>query len=433
MRGVGENENQPQTAVVARRGEGITLPTLCLTVVEGPDKGASVSQARTIVRIGSAVDNDLVLSDSGVSRHHAEIHNAPEGIVVKDLGSTNGTSIDGVRIREAFLTGGSLIRLGSSAVRAATAEELVSVPVSNREHFGRLLGKSLSMRQVFAILERAAPTDATILIEGETGTGKELTAEAIHDKSARHDGVFVVVDCATTTEGSVEGGIEEAEGGTLFLDEIGEMPLELQPKLLRALETREARLAGVSRPAPIDVRVVATTHRDLAVEVNRGRFREDLFFRLAVVRVSLPPLRSRREDIPLLVQHFFRSLAPTAPFPSNEMLSVLSARDWPGNVRELRNAVERALALARAPGTVSVAPSGPGASLAAVFEPLLNQPMKEASDRLIDLFQRTYIERALGASGSITAAAKTASMSRRQLQRIMQRLGMRDDFDDIDE
>ncbi|MGE0784739.1 MAG: sigma 54-interacting transcriptional regulator [Sandaracinaceae bacterium] len=430
-------------------GVHLELPGIKLTVLEGPDRGAEITARRGVVRVGTASDNDLTLADNAISRRHAELRLRGPDVLLRDLGSTNGTTVDGVRVLEAFISPSSLIRLGDTCIRVSPVDEPIVVPLSSRERFGKLLGSSAAMRQAFALLERAAPTEATILIEGETGTGKELAAEGIHDTSTRSEGPFVAIDCGAVSANLIEselfghvrgaftgavsdrrGVFEEAQGGTLFLDEIGELPLDLQPKLLRVLEKREIRRVGESRARPIDVRVVAATNRDLAVEVNQGTFREDLFFRLAVVRVRLPPLRSRRDDIPRLVRHFVERLRPDAPTPSPELVAALARKSWPGNVRELRNAVERALALVD-PATSEGAPaeaasSGQDARLAE----LLSMPMKEGLDRWVAYFEQEYVKLALDRHGSVSAAARAAGVNRRHIQRLMKRHGMRDDEGD---
>ena len=424
-------------------GDHLTLPGIKLTVVQGPDRGREVVAKRGLISVGTGTGNDLVLTDDSVSRRHIEIRLRSDEVRVADLRSTNGTEIDGVRVIDAVLSPGSLIRVGSTAIRVSAVEEPVTVPISSSHRFGGLLGQSTAMRQVFAVLERASPTDVTVMIEGETGTGKEVAAEAIHAASPREDGPFVAIDCGAIAPSLVEselfghvrgsftgaiadrrGAFEEADGGTLFLDELGELPLELQPKLLRALETRQIRRLGSSHTTKIDVRVIAATNRDLATEVNRGNFREDLYFRLAVVQVRLPPLRSRREDIPVLVRHFVERFAPGSPKPSQELLNALTSRAWPGNARELRNAVERAVALA----TPSVGEST-GASIARApvetMAPLFGMPIKEAVERWTEQFERSYLENALRMSGnSVSGAARACGVNRRYLQRMMKRLGM---------
>jgi DNA-binding NtrC family response regulator len=424
----------------------LLLPGLKLTVVEGPDQGRETTAKKGVVRVGTSTSADLVLTDGAVSRRHFEVRQRAGDVRVRDLDSTNGTVVDGVRVFEAVLPPGALIRVGTTAIRVTPVQEPIVVPLSKRERFGGLLGRSTAMRQAFAVLERVAPTEATVLIEGETGTGKELAAEAIHNESSRAEGPFVAVDCGAIVHDLVEshlfghvrgsftgavadkrGAFEEAEGGTLFLDEIGELPLDLQPKLLRALEKRAVQRVGETRPRPIDVRVVAATNRNLAAEVNKGTFREDLYYRLAVVTVELPPLRSRREDIPLLVRHFLDRLRPAAT-PSEEMLQTMTSRPWRGNVRELRNAVERAVALMPPPDAGAESEDALRERISQAIEPLLGLTMKEANERLREMFERRYLEHVLALSGgSVSGAARLAEVNRRYLQRLMIKHNLRQD------
>jgi len=428
-------------------GAQLKLKGFRLIIVEGKDRGREVTAKRGVIRVGTAADNDLVLSDDAVSRQHVELRLSSDAVRIVDLGSTNGTTVDGVRVNDAILAPGSLIRVGDTALRALTVEEPVVVPLSSRTSFGGLLGRSAALRQVFAVLERASASEATILVEGETGTGKELAAEAIHTHSPRAEGPFIAIDCGAIAASLVEselfghvrgaftgasgdraGVFEEADGGTLFLDEIGELPLDLQPKLLRALETKQIRRVGESQARKVDVRVVAATNRDLAAEINRGRFREDLYFRLAVVHVRLPPLRARREDVPLLVRHFVERFAPGAPPPSAELLEALAARPWPGNVRELRNAVERAVALTQGTPSSAAPPPADASSLSGAMEPLFSLPITEAVARWTEGFERAYLENALRLSGgSVSGAARAMGTNRRYVQRLMKRLGVTSD------
>jgi len=444
-RSVGD-ERRPETRIVSDdRGESLQLPGLKLTVVEGPDRGAEVVARRGIVRVGSASDADLVLTDSAVSRRHLEIRLGNE-LRVTDLRSTNGTKVDGVRVIEAVLSPGQLVHLGETTLRVSTVDEPVLIPLSPKDRFGPLLGKSAPMRQLFSILERVAPTDATLLVTGETGTGKEVVAEAVHDASPRAEGPFIALDCGAVSASLMEselfghargaftgavgerrGVFEAADGGTLFLDELGELPLDLQPKLLRVLEKREVRRVGESTARRVDVRVIAATNRDLAAEVNRGAFREDLYFRLAVVQVELPPLRARREDIPTLVRHFVEQLVPGSPPPSRQLLDRLAAKAWPGNVRELRNAVERTLALhgVSAPGED---PARISAVPGELLPSLLELPYKEGFDRWVAHYERNYVQHALRLSGgSVSEAARRSGVTRRHIQRLMKRHGLRDE------
>jgi DNA-binding NtrC family response regulator len=410
-----------------------------IAVVAGPDHGLETVGDRPVLRIGTRAESDVVLTDRTVSRAHCELAVTGDRIRVRDLGSANGTFFEGARVRDVDVSPGAMLRLGETTIRVTTAEETVQVPLSDRDRFGALLGASPRMREAFAILERVAPTDTTVLVTGESGTGKELAAEGLHAESPRADRPFVVFDCGAVPHDLAEsalfghvrgaftgavadrpGVFEEADGGTLFLDEIGELPLDLQPKLLRALEKREIRRVGASTARAVDVRIVAATNRSLESEVNAGRFREDLFYRLAVVQVTLPPLRARTEDLPMLVSHFLARFAPPGskpPSPSPDALAVLAARPWPGNVRELRNVVERAVSLT-GQGAFGIAPAGAAAPLPT--GETLDLPFEEALDR----FQRRYFDEALRKSGgNISAAARDAGVNRKLLQRLLKRWG----------
>lgn len=307
------------------------------------------------------------------------------------------------------------------------------------------------MRKVFAILERVAPTDATFLIEGESGTGKELVAESVHKTSKRAEGPLVAVDCGAIPENLVEselfghergaftgaerkraGFFEAASGGTIMLDEIGELPLLVQPKLLRVLETREVKRVGSNASISVDVRVVAATNRDLAKEVEAGRFREDLYYRLAVLRLEMPPLRERREDIPLLVDHFISKFSCGIEVDRNlndDMMSMLKRHDWPGNVRELRNVVERLLVLPELGASAIRSSKNSGGAgenaISAEIEALLGLPFHEARTRWTEQFERNYLEAKLKASsGVVLRAAEQAEIPRQTFHRLMRKHGL---------
>jgi DNA-binding NtrC family response regulator len=417
------------------------LPTVRrfrLTVVEGPGTGATWESASDVCSLGSHPLNDFPLEDSTVSRFHCEVRIGPGGARVKDLDSTNGVIIDGVQVADGFLRGGSLLRLGRVVVRFDFSAESNRLQLSEKTRFGSLVGTSAAMRACFALMERAAARDVTVLLEGETGTGKSQAAQALHQASARRDKPFLVVDCGAIPSNLLEselfghekgsftgavgrrlGAFEEAQGGTLFLDEIGELPAELQPKLLRVLETREIRRVGSNAWLPVDVRLIAATHRDLRAEVNAGRFRSDLFFRLAVVRICLPTLRERPEDIPLIAEQLLTSADPErlAPLRTPEFLSRLRQFAWPGNVRELRNYLERCLVFEEAVPLSEE--DGPTWSVSPSLSAL---PYPEARRRAIDEFERRYLQSLLERhQGKVAQAAAEAQMDRVYFYRLMRR------------
>jgi transcriptional regulator with PAS, ATPase and Fis domain len=316
------------------------------------------------VRIGAGSSNDVVLEDAHASRFHCEIRKTDEGYLLRDLGSLNGTRVGDMLVKEGVLQPGATITVGETRIKfLADDGKPEDVVTSPHHHFGDVVGRSVRMREVFAVLERIAATDLTVLIGGETGSGKDVIARAIHAQSGRAKKPFVVFDCAavapnlieselfghvkgafTGANESREGAFVRADGGTLFLDEIGELALDLQPKLLRALEQRTVRPVGGGKEIPIDVRIIAATHRNLELVVKEQRFRQDLFFRLSVVTVQVPPLRNRVEDLPLIIEKLLVAggkavgLAP-------ETMTILEKYDWPGNVRELRNVIESASAV----------------------------------------------------------------------------------------
>jgi transcriptional regulator with PAS, ATPase and Fis domain len=366
-------------------------------------------------------------------------------VTLLDRGSTNGTFIDGRRVRDIDLSPATRIRVGSSTVLVDIGGAPQALTLSDRATFGEVVGASVEMRRVFAVLERVAPSTATVLILGETGTGKEIVARAIHDASPRRDEPFVTLDCGAIPESLIEselfghvrgaftgassdrrGVFEEAHGGTLFIDEIGELPIQMQPKLLRALEARKVRRVGANNHVPVDVRVIAATNRSLYQNVNQGTFRDDLYYRLAVVEVELPPLRTRTEDIPLLAAHFLERLSGTPTEPSPEMLSALVGRPWPGNVRELRNVIERSVSLGwDATAETLRSPRTPGGSGATAIIPT-HLPLKEARLAWVEQFETVYLKAMLEkTNGNVTRAAELARVNRRFLQRMMARLGVR--------
>ncbi len=427
-------------------GPVVKMDAVRLTVHEGADAGTELVPDRPVARLGSGPRADLRLTDPSVSQLHCELSLEDGWIRIRDLGSSNGTLVDGYRVHDVHVRAGTVMTVGRTRVRIATSPHAIRVPLSSAERFGALIGRSVAMRELFAILERVAATDTTLLIEGESGTGKELAAEAVHAHGKRADRPFVAFDCGAVPRelaesalfghvrgaftGAVsdrEGAFEEANGGTLLLDELGELPLDLQPKLLRALEKREIRRVGDGKVRPVDVRVIAATNRRLEEEIHAGRFREDLYYRVAVIRVVIAPLRARPDDIPLLVDHFVRHMAPrSAELLSQRTIAALASQPWPGNVRELRNAVERALCLLgpeafRATGQSDLQIAG-NADAASVDD--LGLPYYEARQRLLEHFHRRYFEAALRASGgNVSAAARKAGVNRKLIQRVMEELG----------
>jgi DNA-binding NtrC family response regulator len=400
------------------------------------------------LRIGKAPDNDLVLSDDTVSRHHCELTRTADGIHVRDLGSTNGTKVGGARISEAVVQPGAVLKVGEVELALRPAVRNVEVLPSDKTWFGAAIGQSLAMRTIFGVLERIAKTDATVLLEGETGTGKDVLARAIWTESDRPQGPFVVVDCGAVSYSLLEselfghergaftgavaarqGAFELAEGGTVFLDEIGELPLDVQPKLLRVLETREFRRVGGNKTLKTDVRVIAATKRNLLREVHAGKFREDLYFRLAVVPVTVPSLRARREDIPGLVRHILKASGDNLTMSDESMQGLLS-HDWPGNVRELRNVLERAIYLARATGQGELSlvslPMGAAGGTGEAFQFDAAKSYRETRAKYDAEFERRYVKWLLGRhGGNVSAAARDAKMDRKHLHDMAKKHGLR--------
>jgi two-component system response regulator GlrR len=427
-----------------RREEPLRLsrawPELAWNDEAGPHK--CVVTGRTT--LGSAPGAQVRIADREVSRLHAELEPTDRGTWVRDLGSRNGTFVDDLQVGAAMLPDGARIRVGGTDIMLRYPAEPSPVELWPDDSFRGLIGASTPMRELFAQMSRVAQSDAPVLILGETGTGKELVARAIHDASSRAAGPFVIVDCAALASSLIEGELfghargaftgavgaragsfEAAHGGTIFLDEIGELPLALQPKLLRVLESRTVKRLGESEHRPIDVRLVAATHRDLRRMVNAAAFREDLYFRVAVLPLMLPPLRARKPDIALLFKHFLNGRRPVEPVSERELADM----PWLGNVRELRNFVERACAMgakdalqsSRAAGEVPASPAGGGGTDAVAYD----QPFKEFRERWIDHGEREYLQRLLERHGrNVPAAAEQAGLDRTYVYRLIRKHGL---------
>jgi DNA-binding NtrC family response regulator len=372
--------------------------------------------------------------------------------------------VSSLRINDVYITGGAQIALGGTRLKFEPLGESVEIELADTDKFGSMIGRSVKMRELFARLEKLARSDTTVLVTGETGAGKELVAEALHDHSPRKDGPFVVLDCGSIPPNLIEselfghergaftgatasyaGAFERSHGGTVFLDEIGELPLGMQPKLLRVLERKEVRRVGGSKTIEVDVRIVAATNRDLGVEVNRGRFREDLYYRLAVARIHVPPLRERKDDLPLLIEHILAT-TPGGEVASiaQETIDLMMKHDWPGNVRELRNVIERAVLLAETPDSedalrrapaptprsepsITVTPSQTATSTdGQMTVPVdVSVPFKNAKQTVISEFERRYISRLLAQhDGNISAAARAAGIDRMSIHKMLHRLGL---------
>jgi DNA-binding NtrC family response regulator len=410
-----------------------------------------------LCRIGSHASNDVVVDDPTISRFHCRIARGRAGWNVVDSGSTNGTRMDGVKILSAELEREMVLGIGDSILRVKPEGQGHTVNVVAVPAFGALVGGSHRMQRLYDIVDRIAPTEIDVLVLGESGCGKELVAAELVQRSARANGPLVVVDCGALSPSLVEselfghvrgaftgadrdrdGAFEVADGGTLFLDEIGELPLELQPKLLRALERREFRRVGQTKTINVDVRVIAATHRDLEREVNRGRFREDLYYRLAKVAVRIAPLRDRIEDIPSLVRSFLAAAGESdveaafaRSFPP-EVLAEMQAYDWPGNVRELRNFVERRTVLGDVPPPRRAEPeetndaNAEGAGEKGLGPIDRTLPFRIAKERIVEQFERAYIEPLLETcNGNVSRAAREARMDRMYLHQIAQKYGFR--------
>jgi DNA-binding NtrC family response regulator len=450
-----EKPHDPATTEVVQTpmGSQWNVRRCRFTVLSGQAQGTQAQLSSPFFRVGKDTSCEVLIPDVSVSRKHLEVRLTNEGFEITDTGSRNGTWIAGMRISKVTLRGSAELVVGNVRMRFDPVDEHVQLKLSDKEIFGKLRGRSPLMRAVFAMLEKAAESDVTLLIEGESGTGKEIAARAVHTEGRRKEGPFIVFDCsaipapllASELFGHVKGAFtganqarpgafRSAHGGTIFLDEIGELPLDQQAALLRVVETHQVRPVGSNVEAPADVRIVAATNRRLENEVAAGRFRKDLYHRLSVVKVTLPPLRARAEDIELTVNALLEDARKTNPklpesFPRTLIEAFMRYR-WPGNVRELRNVVERSLALGAVDGSDLAleanaihGPAAPGGTIQVPFA----MPYADAKEAVLTSFEEAYARAALERhNNNVSRAARASGLSRRHLQRLMARLGLRD-------
>jgi DNA-binding NtrC family response regulator len=445
----------PTTSSACSHREGAPRHTYGIAVVAGPAAGKRQVMTGDELRIGKAPSNHLVIADNTVSRFHCVIEKTPRGLLLRDLNSFNGTQVAGCWVESAYLAPKATIQIGQTVMQVFLAELEAG---RSHETAPRILGRSAATQRLVAMLPQLARTGATILLEGETGTGKSMVAEFVHRMGHRANGPFVVVDGGALAPTLIEselfghergaftgaterriGAFEAAQGGTIFLDEIGELPLELQPKLLRALEERVIRRLGSTQPVKLDVQVIAATNRNLEQAVAQGRFRADLYYRLETLRLTIPPLRDRREDIPQLVEHFCRR---TCVDVTDETLASLQTRfsqqRWAGNVRELRNAVERAVLLGvlqqdepAAPGQRDLGepdvthPAGrdyaasAGEGWVAAGEAGV-VPFRAAKDNAVSRWEKDYLTQLIErAGGNLSLAARMAQVDRGHLRDLL--------------
>ena len=426
--------NLDATATLTRGRAGQVK--MVLKVLSGPDSGKVHPLKQGVYTMGKAPTCDIVLDDKAVSRQHLRLEVHDEHVLATDLDSHNGSFCERLRFTSLELRPGIVITLGTTELKLMAEDTRErSVLLSSKDRFGALVGNSRKMREAFTLLERLAPGGADVLIQGETGTGKDLCAEAIHQQSPRKKGPFVIVDLAgvpptlieselfghvkgafTSAQGDRAGAFERAQNGTVFLDEVGELPLELQPRLLRVLERRQVKRVGANDYQTVNMRVVAATHVNLEQAVTQGKFRRDLFHRLAVLRVSLPALRERPEDIPVLIDHMLQASGRPPSALSDQTRALLAQYPWPGNVRELRNVVEQVMSLGEE-ALPDLESSGEGGTKVE-----LDLPFKEAKERLIEGFERDYLKNLLErCEGNISRASREADIDRVYLKKLLRK------------
>lgn len=427
----------------------VRLRRMCMAVAQGTSAGTWVTIDKDTFIVGKAPSCDLILADPTVSRQHLCIERHGDSYVIRDMGSTNGTAVDGTWVKVAFLTPGARVTAGNVEMVFQPVYESPGPGGPLSSAFGGLIAASPSMKAIMGLLRKATASNTTLLLRGETGVGKSALARAIHEEGPRRHEAFVVFDCGSVAptlieselfgvvKGAFTGAVQSRPGvcemanrGTLFLDEIEELPVELQTKLLRVIEEKEVRRLGATKPTELDLQIVAACKVDLYKAAEQGRFRQDLYYRIAVIDVEVPPLRDRREDIPILCDHFLKEsrgphtwarLTPT-------LREQLESYSWPGNLRELRNVLDRLQAIGP-DGLPVIARPGtpleedPVSGLPISFD--LNRPFKEAKEELIDAFEREYLEKLIGRSGGrIAPAAREAGLNRKYFYDLLRKHGL---------
>lgn len=413
-----------------------------LRVTRGPNLGVVVRGCGLELAVGSASTNQLVLSDPQVSRLHLTIRWSDGCYWAVDMGSRNGTMVNDRVIRSAMLRNGSKLKLGNTTLVFEQLDES-SRDLPSTDRWGPLLGSSPAMRRLFALIPRVSRSAASVLLEGETGTGKNVLARAIHDASPRAAAPFIIIDCAALPAPQLEGilfghgraafmgapdngagAFERARGGTVFLDKVDELPADLQPRLVRAIRMREIRRIGEIEPTPIDVRIIAATHRDLQQMVNAGAYRGDLFDLLRIVTLNMPSLRERRGDIPGLVAHFYSELTGGAE-PPDELVCAFARMEWPGNVRELKNAVERSVLITAGTRNHELRETEVVDTSTSELAPVRLAPRPEVRAARADAivrWERWYIRELLRhTDGDLSHAARLARSDRSYLRQLVQR------------
>ena len=438
-----------QTPTAAAIHETVAFQVL---VIEGPDDGMAFTvdgtgPGRTLA--GTSTACEIRFTDISVSRRHAAFDVQGAALRVTDLGSKNGTLVNGIRMYDGLLSGGEQVKLGGTTCRVERLPGTLAGSLTLQRSFGRVIGGSERMRRIYPLCERLARSDVSIVIEGETGTGKEVLAEAIHEMGDRSEGPFVVFDCTTVPTNLVEsallghekgaftgavsayaGVFEQAHGGTLLIDEIGDLDISLQPKLLRVIQSRVVQRVGGKSSRKVDVRLIAATRRSLDHEVQAGRFRDDLFFRLNVARIELPPLRERVGDVPLLTEHFWTTLGGRPASPPPELVATFADCSWPGNVRELQNVIARTIALGDLAnlghfGNEEGAPSSSrGPAALDYMDQIARSGLQliPARERVVHEFERRYMKHVLDQhGGNVTKAAAASGIARRYFHRLKAR------------